>query len=305
MITSVVDIGSNSIKLLVAEGENAATVFETIRETRLSPCAESARERISDAAFAAGVRAVGELCALARGFAPERSAIVGTSLFRTAENAADFAAAVEKATGTPMRILSGEEEAALIAAGVATDPAAGTPCAVFDLGGGSLEFIAMRDGDVPAFVKSWALGAVRTTRRFFSSPNEKIPAEEISALRKFVRETVRDALPEKIPHGARAIFCGGAAGLCAKLTRGTDAGAGTLSSSEKISAGTLESLLAENAEKTAAERVAAGVPAARADIFPAALATFAEICAVGAFPSFTHTRRNLRCGLCAKLAKRA
>lgn len=291
MISSVIDIGSNSIKLLVAEGENPRPIFETIRETRLSPDADAARERISDSAFAEGIRAVSELAALARTYAPARSAIVGTSLFRTAENAREFAAAVESATGTPMRILSGEEEAELVAEGVASDPAATPPCAIFDLGGGSLEFIAKTDVPAPVFVRSWALGAVRTTRRFFRAPKEKIPTKEISALRKFVRETLGDALPEKIPQGAKAVFCGGAAGLCARIAGG------------KISlhASALEAFLDEFSAKNFDGRVAAGVPARRADIFPAALATLAEVCAAGGFSSFVCSRRNLRYGLCARL----
>lgn len=77
MISSVIDIGSNSIKLLVAEGENAAPIFETIREVRLSPATESARERIADDAFAAGIRAVAELARLASGYAPaDRKSVV-------------------------------------------------------------------------------------------------------------------------------------------------------------------------------------------------------------------------------------
>lgn len=291
MISSVIDIGSNSIKLLVAEGENAAPIFETIREVRLSPATESARERIADDAFAAGIRAVAELARLASGYAPARSAIVGTSLFRTAENAPEFADAVREATGTPMRVLSGEEEAELVAAGVASDGGAGTPCAVFDLGGGSLEFIAKGDAREPLFVRSWALGAVRTARRFFSDSREKIPAEEISAARKFIRETLCDTLPEKIPPRAKPIFCGGAAAICAKILGGKN----------EFSAVALETLLRATVDADVPARIALGVPAKRADIFPASLAVFAEICALCAFPSVSHSARNLRYGLCARL----
>lgn len=289
MISSVIDIGSNSIKLLVARGADATPVFETISETRLSPDAESARERISEENFAAGIRAVCELSKKAREFSPAREAIVGTSLFRSAENAREFAAAVETATGTPMQILSGTEEAELVAAGVATDPAAGTPCAIFDLGGGSLEFIAKADNFSPIFAVSRPLGAVRMARRFFSASAEKISSEEIAALRNFARKTLADFLPGKIPENARAVFCGGAAGIFFKI------------SGSENSVPALENLLAETARKTLRERVALGVPEKRADIFPAALAVLAEVCALGNFKKLFHTRRNLRYGLCARL----
>lgn len=300
MISSVVDIGSNSIKLLVARGGNAEPVFEALSETRLSPDAESARERISDEAFAAGVNAVRALAEQARAFSPAREAVVGTSLFRTAENARAFADAVFRATGTPMRILSGREEAELVAAGAATDPAVRTPCAIFDLGGGSLEFVAKTDaaprsGDA---AESWALGAVRASRRFFSDASGKIPTEEISALRAFARATVAPRLPREVPRGAQFVFCGGAAGICARFAAEKNGGNGG-----EIPAEIFEELLREMSGKTTAERVARGVPAKRADIFPAALAVFAEVCAVCGVRSFLYTRRNLRYGLCAALCR--
>lgn len=293
MISAVIDIGSNSIKMLVAEGADAVPVFEAHSDTRLSPNAEGARELIPEAAFAAGVEVVRGFAEQAREFSPARTAIVGTSLLRTAENAPEFAAAVLRATGTPLRVLSGLEEAELVAAGVATDPAVRLPCAIFDLGGGSLEFIAKPADGGKIFEESWRLGAVRTTRRFFSDASGKIPCEEIAALRRSVRETVSAALPREIPPGAEAVFCGGAAKLCAKLSGHEVYG--------EIPVEVLETLLRGTCGRTLAERVADGVPEKRADIFPAAVATLAEVCRVCAFPRFRVTNRNLRWGLCAQL----
>ncbi len=289
MISSVIDIGSNSIKLLVAKGECATPVFEKLIEIRLSPDTESARERISENAFAAGVRAVCELATIARNFSPNREAIVGTSLFRTAENAEEFARAVETATGTPMRILSEIEEAKLVAAGVATDPTIRPPCAIFDLGGGSLEFIAKNeDTNADIFETSRKLGAVRLTRKFIKNPAKAVPEEEISALRKFVREEIATEISKRIRPNSQIVFCGGAASICEKLL------------SEK-SAPALEHLLKKTSTVSLEERVAFGVPAKRADIFPAATATLAEVCALTGTFGFTHTHRNLRYGLCARL----
>lgn len=289
MISSVIDIGSNSIKLLVAEGKNATPIFEALSETRLSPETESARERISEKAFAAGIRAVCELAEAARKFSPEREAITGTSLFRTAENASEFARAVKDATGTPMRILSGIEEAQLVAAGVATDPSICLPCAIFDLGGGSLEFIAKNgDENTGIFETSRKLGAVRLTRKFFKNPTAPIPEEEISALRKFVREEISGEILQNLPRNAQTVFCGGSAGICSHLV-------------PEKSATALETLLTKICAGTLEERIAAGVPAKRADIFPAAVAALAEVCAVAGISVFAHTHRNLRYGLCARL----
>lgn len=297
MITAVIDIGSNSIKMLVAEGENAEPIFSSLSETRLSPNAESSSERIPETAFLAGVEAVAQMFREAEKFSPKKIAIVGTSLCRTAENASEFAAAIFRATGTPLRILSGEEEAELVAAGIATDTAIKMPCAIFDLGGGSLEFIAKKSRNGGnAFEKSWKLGAVRLMRKFFANPKEKIPKTEILALRKFVRETVEKTLCEQIPDGVNAVFCGGAAQVCKTLSQVSE---------NEIFSEIFDQQLATLCEKTLQERVEMGVPAARADIFPAALAVFSEICAIGNFSSVFYTQRNLRFGLCSRLATNA
>lgn len=330
MRTAVIDIGSNSIKLLVAEGENAAPFYEAHSETRLSPSVAGARERISDEAFAAGIAAVADLAAQADACEPAMLAIVGTSLFRSAENADEFADAVLRATGTPMRVLSGTQEAELVAAGVATEPAAGTPCAIFDLGGGSLEFIVKTADGVPARAESRPLGAVRLTRRFFRSPAGKIPSEELAVLREFLRSEFESFVVGKIPAEAKVILCGGAVGICAHFARGdlpralvpnaagttneptaagttnaagTDEAAHHSVSSTQISAALFDDLLKSMCEKTLIERIGIGVPLKRADIFPAALTVLSELCRAGKISSVLHTRRNLRYGLCALLSR--
>ena len=311
MRVAIIDIGSNSIKLLVAEGADARPIFEAHSETRLSPNTESARERIPDAAFAAGISAVRELAGLARKHAPEKLAIVGTSLFRTAENACDFAEAVRRATETPMRILSGAEEADLVAAGVATEPAAGTPCAIFDLGGGSLEFIVKNSPRAPALAESRPLGAVRLTRKFFKNPAAPISENELNALRNFLRAEFVPAISAKIPAGARVVLCGGAVGICAHFVRekisekaptGTPAEtpAGERPSATEIPVAFFGELLEKIAAGTLAERVALGVPEKRADILPAALVALSEICRAAGARSVLYTRRNLRYGFCAR-----
>lgn len=289
MRSAVIDIGSNSIKLLVADGVKATPVFETIRETRLSPSTESSRERIDDAAFSAGINAVCELFQTARNHSPEKIAVVGTSLFRTAENAAEFARAVESATGTLMQILSGKEEAALVAAGVLTDERIHAPCAIFDLGGGSLEFIARPESsDKGVFEISWKLGAVRLSRKFFPDTKAPISRERLANLQAHVREKLGDVLLKQIPRAAQIVFCGGAAGIAERLL-------------PELSSEAIEMLLHKICAGTFAERVTLGVPEKRADILPAALAVFAEICAAGNISRAVYTTRNLRYGLCAQL----
>ena len=147
---AIIDIGSNSIKLLVAgraaDGALCSHLMHTV-DARISAGISREHPRLSAAGMAAGLAAVRELVARAAPLAPARTVMVATSAVRDAENGAEFRAEVQAATGVAVRLLSGEEEANYIGRGLASDPALSglRDFYVFDLGGGSLECLAFRD----------------------------------------------------------------------------------------------------------------------------------------------------------------
>ena len=108
---AVIDIGSNSIKILVAEkkpdGRLAALKARTI-EARISAGISGDPPRLGAEGMARGVEAVRELAADAAAFAPERTLIVATRAVRDAANGAEFCAQVRAASGWEVRILSGQ-----------------------------------------------------------------------------------------------------------------------------------------------------------------------------------------------------
>lgn len=297
---AVVDIGSNSIKILVAEGRAVTPVFEKTLEVRLSPAADEPQEAISERAMAAGVGAVAALLPHADLAGAGRIAVVATSMVREAVNGAEFAEEILDATGEPLRVLTGEEEAAGIAAGVATDPAlAGVKrLGIFDLGGGSLEFIWREDGRVRQAL-SRRVGAVRMTRAHVAHPESPVPAAALAAVRAEVRAAYADVLTAAGPLALAG--CGGAFSA-ARAMIGARAGKGAKDTPAFVSVAELERLLAEVAGKPLAERLAVpGVPAGRADILPAAFATLLEVAALAKADGFTHSWRNLRYGVAAGL----
>jgi exopolyphosphatase/guanosine-5'-triphosphate,3'-diphosphate pyrophosphatase len=147
---AVIDIGSNSIKILVAQrGPDGSVVPLKVRtlDARISAGISASEPRLSLDGMVRGVDAVRTLLADAAAYSPTQTALVATSAVRDALNGAEFRARVQEATGHAIRILSGEQEAALIGRGLTVDPALRglRDFYVFDLGGGSLECLAFRD----------------------------------------------------------------------------------------------------------------------------------------------------------------
>lgn len=299
----VIDIGSNSIKILVAEGREVTPVFERTLEVRISPGPGEPQDMISEAALAAGVGAVSALLPEADLRGVSRLAIVATSMVREAANRDDFAEAVELATGEPLRVLTGAQEAAGIAAGVATDPAlAGAAgLGVFDLGGGSLEFIHLAKGRIARSL-SLRMGAVRMTRLHVSRPESPVPEAALAAIRAEVRGGFGKIIGEAVAGGPLALAGCGGAFSAARAMLGARVGRSAKDTPPAIAVSELENLLKLVAASPQETRLAIpGIPAARADILPAAFATLLEVASLAKAGSFTHSWRNLRYGVAAGL----
>src|SRR4051794_17107542 len=141
---AVVDIGSNSVRLLVYEGATRAPT-PLFNEKVLCGLGRSlvSTGRLAPDAVSRALRAVRRFRALIDQMGVTRVEAIATAAAREAENGADFIARAERALDAPIRVLSGTEEAELAALGVV----AGIHDAdglVGDLGGGSLELIDVR-----------------------------------------------------------------------------------------------------------------------------------------------------------------
>jgi exopolyphosphatase/guanosine-5'-triphosphate,3'-diphosphate pyrophosphatase len=169
MRLATIDLGTNTVHLLVAEVSAGASAWLTIaRQQQVTRLGEglAATGRLGEAPAARTAAAVGEYVARAVAARADRIVIVATSAVREAANGAEFAAAVQKATGQPVRVISGVEEARLTLRGVmrGLGEAAGTFVS-FDIGGGSTEYVLAREGQVAASV-SLRLGVVPLAERF-------------------------------------------------------------------------------------------------------------------------------------------
>ena len=109
---AVIDIGSNSIKVLVAARGPDGTVQQLKSKTidaRISAGISREKPELSEEGIAHGLAAIRELLAGAAPFSPARIVLVATSAVRDAANGGDFRARVKAATGHDIRILSGDE----------------------------------------------------------------------------------------------------------------------------------------------------------------------------------------------------
>jgi exopolyphosphatase/guanosine-5'-triphosphate,3'-diphosphate pyrophosphatase len=164
---AVIDVGTNSIKLLVADvcGGEVHPVHEESRQTRLGKGFYQTH-RLQPEAIACTAEAVWEFAGIAREKESQSVRVIATSAARDAVNPADLTSAIERASGLKTEIISGAREAGWAFQGVATDPAlAGLPLLLLDVGGGSTEFI-LGHGAKKHFARSFPLGTVRLLENF-------------------------------------------------------------------------------------------------------------------------------------------
>lgn len=307
MTIAVIDIGSNSIKALVARRDPAGGLIAVMSHTldaRLGTgLGKGPAPVLAEEGMVSGLAAVRELLGLVASHAPARIQLVATSAVRDAANGAAFRERVRAATGHEVRLLSGQEEADLIGRGLTTDPALAAldDFYVFDLGGGSLECLAFRDRRC-AQALSLRLGCVRLTERFVPDPSAVIPPGVAAEIARHTRAELRGSgFRFNLPDGAPAVLTGGAM-TTVRLLWGADHGVGLAETPSVYTLDTLEALLDRLGPlDLAARRALPGMPAARADVFPAALVTLYAVAELSCAPMLHHSLHNLRWGLAAEL----
>lgn len=302
---AVIDLGSNSIKVLVAargtDGCLTALHQHTI-EARISAGIGGAVPRLSEEGMTRGLLAVQTLLDGVTPFSPARIVIVATSAVRDAANGPEFRERLRAATGHSVRLLSGDEEASLIGAGLTCDPAlAGLrDFTVFDLGGGSLECLAFRGRKLHREV-SLQLGCVRMMEKFSPNPAAVFPAASAAALAAHVRDQLAGSgFPLALGAAGSAIGTGGTFHT-ARSILAARAGVAFEQSDPVLRVADLRKLEFVGQLALAERRAIAGLPAGRADIFPVALVTVLALAELGGYREFRHSAYNLRWGVAAEL----
>lgn len=302
---AAIDIGSNSIKILVAArnevGALASLHYRTI-DARISAGISRAEPRLTEAGMARGLAAITALLHDAATHTPAKIILVATSAVRDALNGADFIARVLAATGQIIRLLSGAEEANLIGRGLTCDPALAhlRDFYVFDLGGGSLECLAFRDRHIVQAV-SLQLGCVRLTEKFVTDPTAAFTAQEAIAIATYTRDVVtHSGFKFSLPSSAAAIGTGGTFTSVRTITAARNDQTLAHTPTRLPLTELCTHLEALGALPLAERQKIPGLPPARADVFPTALATVITLAELGGLTAFENSLYNLRWGLVAE-----
>ncbi|MCE2509712.1 MAG: exopolyphosphatase [Alphaproteobacteria bacterium] len=179
---AVIDIGSNSIRLVVFDGLKRA-FLPLFNEKAMCGLGLGLRSsgQLSEEGMASAHANLARFVAMAGAMEVSELHMVATAAVREAANGPDFVAEVERRCGHPVRVLSGAEEAHLAAHGVL----AGLPGAdgmMGDLGGGSLELVAL-DGGEPGASATLNLGPLNLMDVAKNGPKQALETIE-SALDK-------------------------------------------------------------------------------------------------------------------------
>ncbi len=303
---AVIDVGSNSIKLLVAGLKSHSETIETLLvetiETRISNGISLEKPKLTKDAIKQGVATISELLSLAQKFNPVQIEIVATSAVRDASNSDQFKTSVAKETGIPIRVLLGSEEATYIGQGISCDPAIQglENFLQVDLGGGSLELVCFHKGTITSAI-SLQLGAVRLAEKFIKDRSSPLSPKTQTKIHEYVIQTLRKSSFNSHSESVPLIATGGAFSVLRAILA-TQKGDTVEDSSPQITQAEIIELKNTLTELTLTERLKIpDLPEKRADIIPTALITICALLEATGHQSFTHSFYNLKYGIAKSL----
>jgi exopolyphosphatase / guanosine-5'-triphosphate,3'-diphosphate pyrophosphatase len=207
MKTAIIDCGTNTFHLLVAEYDATGHYTMLENEKRNVKLGEGRilERMIAPLPFERGLRAFHELVQLAKSHGVETISAYATAAIRSAINGADFVSQVKEKTGITIEVIDGEREALLIYKGVrlALGNLPGTTL-IMDIGGGSTEFI-LAQGQEIIWKRSFELGVSRLLQQF--QPADPIRPEDITALEKYFAQRL-EPLAWQVSHHPPALLVG-------------------------------------------------------------------------------------------------
>jgi exopolyphosphatase/guanosine-5'-triphosphate,3'-diphosphate pyrophosphatase len=299
---AVIDVGSNSIKLLIARRGlptcPVEPVFTETIETRISAGISHDQPELTKKAMCEGLASISELLSLAEKFEPQHTRLVATSAVRDARNGMDFVDRIRDKTAHIMQILSGHQEASYIGSGLSCDPQLqGVKNFLqMDLGGGSLELVRFEENTIQEAI-SLQLGSVRLTEALLPDREAPLHPDTQNKIREAVDHALAQASFNFSPPEWPLLITGGAATITrAILAARSDCSIEAFAPQIKLE--TLTALAKELSAMTLHQRLAIPhLPARRADILPAALLTIERILELANRRVITHSFYNLRYGV--------
>lgn len=298
MIAAVIDIGTNSVKLYIAQRAADGTTEELVHittNTRLGEGVDSTRV-ISDEAAARTVEAIADNVRIAEETGATDLRIVGTSALRDAANQEAFTDHIQRELGASLEVLSEEDECRYSYLAVALDPLLGSfkgTQVVADVGGGSSELVFGRGTNLIGG-RSVKIGAVRLTERYLTDnpPTKK-------GLRDAAIEAVSLLSEAVITHEiSRVVGVGGSAVNLARMLKEVDANTIEGVHATSITQSDMQRMVSALAGATLEDRYEiTGLEPERADIILGGAIILSAVMTVTSAPELIVSTRGLRHGI--------
>ena len=297
---AAVDMGTNSIRLLVAEPSNGGLV-EVARDmviTRLGEGVDAAG-RLKSEALDRTMAVLSRYVRRARALGAERIRVGATSAVRDTPSSDDLFEAVDAIAGGAPEVLSGEQEAGLSFLGATEGLDHPSPFLVFDIGGGSTELVV--GGDEPDAAVSVDVGTVRITERV--KPSDPPQPQDLEAMRELAAERLAEA-EQTVPSGGAATLVGvaGTTTTVQAIALGLRRYDPEAVHRSFLSRSDAERVSAELSRMTVAERAALPVMApGRADVIVAGSIILVEILRLWRFDQLVVSEQDILDGLAIEM----
>jgi exopolyphosphatase/guanosine-5'-triphosphate,3'-diphosphate pyrophosphatase len=209
MRSAAIDIGTNSIRLLISEydGSEFYILERRMEITRIGKNLGISKNILKKSA-AATSEVLQKYSLLMQEYGVEKYRAVGTSAVRKAANSGWFISYIKKYTGIEIEKITGEEEALLSFQGASAELKAESRILVIDIGGGSTEFIQGNNDMGLDFYESIDIGSVSLSERFIKS--DKPTHSELKDMRGYVKDRIRPAINKvKVKDGLNLVGVAG------------------------------------------------------------------------------------------------
>ncbi|MCI0535115.1 MAG: hypothetical protein L0Z50_07795 [Verrucomicrobiales bacterium] len=302
---AVIDVGTNSVKLLVAEvcRHQVKPLRNLSEATRLGQGLHEAG-RLQAEAIARTAQVIAEFANAAKALRPISTRVVATSAAREAENREELLAAVKKLAELEVEVISGDQEAEWVYDGVSSDPKLhGNPLLIVDVGGGSTEVI-LGDESTVSYRKSFPIGALRLFELLkpVDPPSPADLAQCRTTLDDFLHWEVRPELEPALravrQRTPRLVGTGGTAAVLARIIAGKGDEPDDLDKATSLRTKQIRDTLELLWSTSLAQRLKMdGLPSKRADVVLTGSAVFEAFMTRFDFPQLTVSRRGLRHGV--------
>jgi len=296
---ATIDVGTNTVRLLVADAEDDTTYRVVFQEQVITRLGERLQETgtLNHMAVERTVRVLQRFAQTAKEHRVQEVFAVTTSAAREAKNRAEFLDRTRREAGIDLVVISGEVEATLTALGVAH--ALGpdhTTMLIVDIGGGSTEFTAFEQGKVTGSV-SLPIGVVKLTEAHLKG--DPPSRDELESAATSIRQSIRQVPPSlSIPAAAILVATAGTPTTLAAIDLGMTTYDGERVTGHRLSRKRIQELLDHLCSlPLRRRREIIGLEPARADVIVAGTLLTREILDLFGFDELTVSDGGLREGI--------